>query len=225
MSDLAASLPYTTSSFTRMVYLELIAELVNHVSKKYFCNTFLDAYYLLSKDKCSNIIIKFSNIAHLIYKKVGYEDSRNKERMINIMKGLMDSDKIKPYVKEFVAEGYKKMIGLPSLSAAEKAIRDEEEEKFVAHEKSAAKSNKMDIYKEKRTFSNGLSRGASGGSGKFSGRVGTGDQKPGIPKTASKSNFKKSLKKKKEKKDTSSKSDKPKAKKSDKAAIPLPKKK
>lgn len=74
--DLSTSLPYATSSFTRWIYLEFLSEVQKYVSKKYFWMNFLDSYYLLSKDKWSNVLIKFWNVAPIIFKKVNYEDSK-----------------------------------------------------------------------------------------------------------------------------------------------------
>ena len=74
--DLSTSLPYATSSFTRLIYLEFLNEVIKFVSKRYFCMNFIDSYYLLSKDKCSNVLIKFWNITPNIFKKVNYEDSK-----------------------------------------------------------------------------------------------------------------------------------------------------
>ena len=74
--DLSTSLPYATSSFTRWIYLEFLNEVIKFVSKKYFWVNFIDSYYLLSKDKWSNVLIKFWNIAPNIFKKVNYEDSK-----------------------------------------------------------------------------------------------------------------------------------------------------
>lgn len=206
--DLSASLPYATCSFTRWIYLEFIAELWDHISKKLFWSQFLDAFYLLSKDKWANVIIKFWAVAPKIYRKVSFDDAKNKDRMINIMKSLMDSEKIKPYVKEFVTKGYKEMVGVGLLSTTEKNLRAEEEKKMFDHEKDISAKDKVDIYKDVK-IPNGI-KGAKYDTKGYTGSKSTPiDSKPAIPKTTSMNKLKKSLKKKKKE---PTKAAKPKAK-------------
>lgn len=128
--DLCSSLPYATWSFTRLIYLEFINELVDFISKKYFWSTFLDAFYLLSKDKWVNVIIKFAKIAPNIFKKVNYDDTKNRDRIINILKALSESDKIKHYAKEFLQSSLIEIQGSKTLSTSDKEMRDEEEKNF-----------------------------------------------------------------------------------------------
>lgn len=138
------------SSYTRLIYLEFIDELVNYVSKKYFCINFLDSYYLLSKDKCSNVLIKFCKISPNIFKKVSFEDSKNKDRIINILKGMSERDNVGPNVKEFVEQSYKQILDNLHLTTAQKQIREEEEKKFLAQEKEICMKEKSDVIKERR---------------------------------------------------------------------------
>lgn len=90
----------------------------------------MDAFYLLSKDKCLNVIIKFAKVAPVVFNKVNYEDARNKERIINILKWMVDNDKIHPSSKEFIKESYKKVLSLVTVPPADKVARDEEEKNF-----------------------------------------------------------------------------------------------
>ena len=112
------------------------------------------------------------------------------------MKSLLDSDKIKPYVKEFVEASYKQMVGMGILSVAEKNHRSEEEKKMFDHEKDISSKDKIDIYKDMKKAPNGIKAGYDkrGYTGVRSAQM---DYKPGIPKTASSSKLKRSLKKKK----------------------------
>ena len=77
-----------------------------------------------------NVIIKFSKVAPVVFKKVNYEDTRNKERVINIMKWMADNEKLHPSSKEFIKEGYSKILALVSVPSADKVARDEEEKNF-----------------------------------------------------------------------------------------------
>lgn len=220
--DLAASLPYASSSFTRMIYLEFVNEIVNHVSKKLFCSTFLDAYYMLSKDKCANVLIKFCKVAPNVFRKASFEDAKNKERMVNVIRGLIESEKVKPVVREFAQEGLERILGSGILSSSQKQARDEEEKKFLEEEKELAR-DKFDPYKEKRTPPNGASKATGYESVKFPGsRTAVGDTKTGIPKTTSQSKLKKAVvKKKPAKKDDAT----PKTKAKVKTKVEKPKKK
>jgi hypothetical protein len=136
--------------------------------------------------------------------------------MINIMKGLIETDKIKPYIKEFVEKGYNKMINSAIVSTADKEVRVEEEKKMLAHEKGIAEQEKYDSYKDKRHTSNGTK---GYGSHKYvSNKSNTIDLKPSIPKaTISSVNLKKSIKKKKHKDTTPTGKVKIKTKVSDKS--------
>jgi hypothetical protein len=127
---------------------------------------------------------------------VSFEDAKNKERIINIMKSLLDSDKIKPYVKEFVEASYKQMVGMGVLSVAEKNHRSEEEKKMFDHEKDISSKDGIGVYKDMKKTPNGIKVGYDkrGYTGVRSAQM---DCKPGIPKTASNSKLKRSLKKKK----------------------------
>jgi hypothetical protein len=65
---------------------------------------------------------------------VNYEDTRNKERIINtmfsIIKRIADNDKIHPSSKEIIQEGYQKILSLVTILPADKMARDEEEKNF-----------------------------------------------------------------------------------------------
>ena len=66
---------------------------------------------------------------------MSFEDSKNKERIVNIMKGLIESDKIKPYVKEYVEKSYERILSYGTVNTVQRSIREEEEKKLVDHEK------------------------------------------------------------------------------------------
>lgn len=121
--------------------------------------------------------------------------------MINIMKGLIESEKIKHYVKEFVQNGYNKMIKAAIVSTTDKAQREEEEKEMLDHEKQISEQEKYDFYKDKRLASNGIK---GSGSDKYSSnKLNSIDLKPSIPKTQSQSKIiKKPIKKKKTKEAT-----------------------
>jgi hypothetical protein len=135
--------------------------------------------------------------------------------MINIMKGLIETDKIKPYIKEFVEKGYTKMINSAIISTSDKEIRGEEEKKMLMHEKEIAEQEKYDLYKDKRVTSNGTK--GSGSHKYVSNKSNSIDLKPSIPKATSAINLKKSIKKKKVKDTTPTGKVKVKTKVSDKS--------
>lgn len=114
------SLPYTTWSYKRMIYLEFINIVVDYISKKLFWIHFLDSYFMLSKDKWANIIIKFCLVTPKIFRKVSYDDSRNKERIINILKSMKDNDKNKWTVRDTVEQTYAKLLNLRIISIDQK---------------------------------------------------------------------------------------------------------
>jgi len=118
--DLATNLPYATWSYKRLIYLEFIDAIVSYVSKKLFLSNFIDSYYMLSKDKWVNVIIKLCQITPKIFKKVSYDDARNKERIINIIKGMKDSEKYTGTTMEIIDSTYMRLLNLRIISSDEK---------------------------------------------------------------------------------------------------------
>lgn len=87
---------------------------------KMFCVNFLDSFYMLTKDKCPNVIIKLWNITQKVFSKVSYDDPRNKERIINVVRLMGESEKIKGSAKEIVDQTYIKLINQKIISSSDK---------------------------------------------------------------------------------------------------------
>lgn len=151
--DLATSLPFTTWWYKRVIYLELLEHIVSHVSKKTFCDVFIDSYYMLSKDKWASIIIKFCQITPKIFKKVSYDDPRNKERIINIIKALKENLKYIGSTNEQINETYAELLNLQIFSASQKKVHEEEEKVLSQMEMKSKSFGKSKIGAGARTKS------------------------------------------------------------------------
>ena len=54
-------------------------------------------------------------------------DSKNKERIVNIVKGIIENDKIKPFIREYAEKSYEKIMSVDVLSVSERSEKEEEE--------------------------------------------------------------------------------------------------
>lgn len=189
--ELASELPFAPTSFIRSIYLELVDGLTTHVSTKLFWSTFLDAYYTLSKDKWSNVVIKFWTVSPNIYKKIRFEDSKNKERIINI---LRDNEKLKPFIREHAEKSYQDIMNMDSITVSMRSQAQEEEKKLIEHEKDIGEKDKFEVYKDHKLLSNGMKGYGMEYSKSSKWFL---ESKSTVPKSHSQAKFKKSLKKKK----------------------------
>jgi len=131
---------------------------------------------------------------------------------------MMESEKISPWIKEFVEAGYKRIWDMIIVGTAEKHKRDEEEKAFLEREKEIMLKEKPDSFKEKKKDGE-ESWKSTGYDSRFPApRSSQSDAKPTLPKTQSQSKLKKAVnnKKKAVKSQSSFAKSKPKAKKGDK---------
>jgi len=115
---------------------------------------------------------------------------------VNIVKSLIENDKIKPYIKEFAEKGYERIINFGVTTPVQKSIREEEEKKWTEHEKkTSGDKDKMEFYTNRRIPTNGFkSYGKEYNKRRSYTPIGS---KSSVPKTSSNAKLKKPIKKKK----------------------------
>ena len=88
LNGLPKTLSFSLNTGFWLGCIDLCEEATSRFSQSYYKTVFLESFLILGKDKCPNVLMNFCWVAPKVAAKIAYKDTKNYERLVNILKDM-----------------------------------------------------------------------------------------------------------------------------------------